>query len=420
MFFSWGLLLWLNYDAPRSRSAGFNLEVPAYAWWFTQAKVLLMYLKLAVWPWPLSIHYEMPYLMTFGAAWPWLVPAVLLMVATVVLLWRCSAVGFVGAWVLLILSPTLVVPIVTEVAAERRMYLPLAALIALAVVGGYWQIRRLMQPSAAVGKRTVFDRRPQLIMGAAAVALAVVFSVASASRATEYNDPIQLWQSALASQPDNCVAQNNLGSALAQSGQTQEAISHFREALRLKPGYADAHYNFGLALVSSGQLQRAIEEYQQALLLRPSYAEAHGNLAVALATAGRSEEAIQQFRIALQQNPHQAKAHYNLGVALAREGRLSEAIEQYEQALSLKPNYTNVSALALAYADAGRDDEARSMVQKALELARARAIRLSAATRSLVEHGASSESRTARGIPFADKHRIAVMARANSDVHSHK
>ena len=39
-----------------------------------------------------------------------------------------------GRWVLLILSPTLVVPIVTEVAAERRMYLPLAAIVAWLVL----------------------------------------------------------------------------------------------------------------------------------------------------------------------------------------------------------------------------------------------------------------------------------------------
>ena len=73
LFLSWGLLFYLNHTAPRSESAGFDLGIPAYAWWFTQSKVLLLYLKLVVWPWPLAIHYEMPYLTTVGAAWPWLV-----------------------------------------------------------------------------------------------------------------------------------------------------------------------------------------------------------------------------------------------------------------------------------------------------------------------------------------------------------
>ncbi len=313
---SWALLLGLNYHGPRSTTAGFGLGIPAKIWWLTQAKALRMYAKLVVWPWPLSIHYEMPYLTTLGAALPWLASAVLVVIATLVLLFRRAAIGFEGAWVLLILSPTIFVPIVTEVAAERRIYLPLAALVALAVVGGYWLVRWSMRPVAAAGKSIFVARRPEFVMGAVAVALAVVFAVASASRAEVYNNPIQLWQSALATEPADCVAQNNLGSALAQSGRTQDAIEHFREALRLKPDYADAHYNYGLALASSGQRQPAIEEYQRALLVRPSYAEARGNLAVALAVAGCSEEAIRQFRIALQQIPRQAKTHYNLGVAL--------------------------------------------------------------------------------------------------------
>ncbi len=156
LFLSWTLLLYLNYNAPRSDTAGFarasHIGLPAYAWWLTQTKVLLLYLKLAIWPWPLSIHYGTPYLQSLGAAWPWVAGVTVLAIATLVLLWRFSAVGFVGGWVLIILSPTLVVPIITEVAAERRMYLPLAAIMTLLVVGGYWLVQRLAPwPGASPG-----------------------------------------------------------------------------------------------------------------------------------------------------------------------------------------------------------------------------------------------------------------------------
>ena len=56
----------------------FRLGVSAYAWWLTQSKVLLMYLKLVVWPWPLLIHYQLPYLTTFAEAWMYVVPVALL------------------------------------------------------------------------------------------------------------------------------------------------------------------------------------------------------------------------------------------------------------------------------------------------------------------------------------------------------
>ncbi len=134
---SWAVVLGLNYRAPRSLTAGFHLGVPVLVYWFTQCRVLLMYLKLVVWPSPLTIRYSVPILSNFSEAWPWVLTVAALFLATAVLLWRRSAFGFLGAWVLIILLPTLVIPITTEVAAERRMYLPVAAIVAGFVVGGY-------------------------------------------------------------------------------------------------------------------------------------------------------------------------------------------------------------------------------------------------------------------------------------------
>ena len=80
----------------------------ALEWWFTQAKILFLYLKLAVWPWPLVIHYEFPYLKTVAEAWPWLLMTGLLAIGALVLLWRRSAVGFVAEVVFHVLPLTLV------------------------------------------------------------------------------------------------------------------------------------------------------------------------------------------------------------------------------------------------------------------------------------------------------------------------
>ena len=65
-----------------------------------------MYLKLAVWPWPLVIHYELPYVDTWSAAWPWVLSATLVVAGTLVLIWRQRPSGFVAGSVLLILAPT--------------------------------------------------------------------------------------------------------------------------------------------------------------------------------------------------------------------------------------------------------------------------------------------------------------------------
>src|SRR5205085_1205338 len=57
---------------------------------------------------------------------------------------RRAPAAFAGAWWFLILAPSSsVIPIVTEVAAEHRVYLPLAGAIVLVVLGVYETGRRL-------------------------------------------------------------------------------------------------------------------------------------------------------------------------------------------------------------------------------------------------------------------------------------
>ena len=43
--------------------------------------------------------------------------------------------------------------------------------------------------------------------------------------------------------PEDAEAHNNLGTAIASSGDLAGAETHFRLALRLRPGYADAERN---------------------------------------------------------------------------------------------------------------------------------------------------------------------------------
>ncbi len=212
--------------------AGFDLGTPAHVWWLTQTKVLFLYLKLSVWPWPLALHYEIPLLTNVAEAWPWLLAAILFGGATVWFVWRRKATGFVAAWLLLVLSPTLLIPMSREVAVERRMYVPLAALAAWAVVGGYSLLRRL---GTALAKRR---HRAATGTGALAVTLAGVMAVAAAygvldvRRLAEYDDELMLWQSALRHQGESPQIEFNVGELLRKAGRSDEAFAYFERAAR--------------------------------------------------------------------------------------------------------------------------------------------------------------------------------------------
>ena len=94
------------------------------------------YLRLTVWPSDLVVLYGWPEMLTLGDVLPQAFGLVALLVVTIVALVRGRrALGYLGAWFFVALAPTSsVLPIATEVGAERRMYVPLMALATLAVL----------------------------------------------------------------------------------------------------------------------------------------------------------------------------------------------------------------------------------------------------------------------------------------------
>jgi tetratricopeptide (TPR) repeat protein len=372
LFGSWLLLFFLNFNGPRSDSAGFHLGIPILDWWFNQATVLWMYVKLAIWPWPLVIHYELPQLEPLSKVWPSVVAAGALVAGVAWLVWRRQPAGFVGAASLLILAPTHLVPITTEVAAERRMYLPLAALVALAVVGGYSLARRAFCRPAADTRRSAGNRAAMALVAALSLVLAGVYGAVDAHRLAAYQDVIGLWRGTIAHQPHSHFAHHNLAVALSAAGHQREAIEHFRETLRLKPDFYAAHYCLGLELSRSGQFDEAMLCFQEAVRLKPDAYKFRNNLGVALVGAGRFDDAIAEFHWAIDLKPDMWEAYDNLGRALSQSGRPQEAIESYRQALRMNPDDLAIYAnLAEAYSQANRPADAIATAQRALNLAQA-------------------------------------------------
>lgn len=176
-------------------------------------------------------------------------------------------------------------------------------------------------------------------------------------------------EQALQMNPDPAEGHYNFGAALAELGKVTEAAEQFEQAIRIKPDYPEAHYNYGAALDQMGRPQDAISHYEQALRLNPDYTEAHSNLGVALAQTGRIDEAIAHFEQALRLNPDFTAAHYNLGIALAETGRINEAIAHFEQALRLNPDYVEaLYSLGEALEQSGRLTDAMERYQQALRI----------------------------------------------------
>jgi len=366
---SWIPAIALNYDGPRTPMAGFSLGVAAHEWWFTQAKVFFLYLKLAVWPWPLVIHYEIPYLKTLSEAWPWLLAAGSFAISTLVLLWRNRAVGFAMAWVVAVLSPTLVIPLVGETVAERRMYVPLAALVPLFVVGGYTLLALAWQLVTRHSETSKTSEGPKKVAVVVTAVLSIGFGALSAQRLTAYETELSLWQDALVHQPNDPLVRANLGISFIQAGRLAEAIPHFAAWVQLKPDSHWAHYNLARSLEGSEPPEEAMKYYRKALELQPDHVASHYNLARLLEGNKKWLWAIKHYRRAIDRQPDFSAAHTNLALLFQSFGDMPEAITHFKAALRTQKDLNNYVHLMLALRQADRSTEAVVVAERALEIA---------------------------------------------------
>ena len=350
---TWIVAGWLALGVgDRGGTAGFGTG--GILWWqyaLTQCWALGRYLWLCVWPRGLVFDYGTGLITAPAEVIPYALILAALLAGTVLGLVYRPQLGFLGAWFFMILAPSSsAVPVASQTIAEHRMYLPLAAVIVLGVMGIH----------ALVGRRTV----------AVVAVLAVGLGFLTVQRNEDYRSELAIWADTVAKRPENPRAHNNLGKALGQAGRIPEAIEHLERALRIKPDdNAEAHNNLGNALRQAGKIEEAIGHYEQALWIGPDFAEAHYNLGIALAQVGKIEEAITHYEQALRIEPDFAEAHYNLGLALSRIGKIQDAIGHYEQTLRLKPDYAEAHYnLGAALVRLGRLPEAMGHWEQALRI----------------------------------------------------
>ena len=182
-------------------------------------------------------------------------------------------------------------------------------------------------------------------------------------------DPLLALQKTAQLLPNDAGVHNNLGSALQNRGQFEDAAACYRRALKLKPDFAIAHRNLGNVLVELGQLDGAVASFRRAVKFQPDFAEAHSNLGNALHELGQFDSAAASCRRAVELQPDFAIAHYNLGNALIALGQLDGAVASYRRAVELKPDFAEAyNNLGYALQELGQLDTAAASCRRAVEL----------------------------------------------------
>ncbi len=185
----------------------------------------------------------------------------------------------------------------------------------------------------------------------------------------QLDEAIACFRQAIALDPKAVGPHFALGLALRTKGQPDEAIASFRKTLALNPKHAQAHRELGLDLSREGQWDEAIASLRQAIELDPRYAPTHAYLVGALRDKGRLNEAIASYRKAIELDPKYARPYSYMGGVLREKGRLDEAIAAYHKTIELEPTYFGArEGLGQALARKGQRDGAIASFRKAIEL----------------------------------------------------
>ncbi|MFB3854050.1 MAG: tetratricopeptide repeat protein [Vicinamibacterales bacterium] len=369
------VLVWYEHRGP-------SLEIGWRASWqylVTQAEVLTHYLRLAVVPSPLVFLYTWPmHASVLEVAWQVALVSGLAVLTCVGLAAR-HALSFPGAWFFLILAPSSsLLPIATEVAAEHRMYLPLAAPIGC-LVAGAWALGSWAAEMLPSGRRQALPRLKRLAAAIATLCVAAALGTVTRARNRDYWSEERLWADTVAKQPANQRARVAYGSALAAGGKLAEAETHFREAVQLAPGDAIARSRLGSVLAARGKLEEAVRHLEQAVELRPDDADAHRWLGQAYADRGDDRRAVVHLERAVQLMEDSPLVLARLAALLAessdpsvRNGSRAVALAEQAAAATGRNDPMVLGVLAVAQAASERFGDAAATAVEALRQARAR------------------------------------------------
>ena len=170
------------------------------------------------------------------------------------------------------------------------------------------------------------------------------------------------YKEALTLNPDLESAYFNMGHAMDEARNPDEAIRYFTQSIKLNPKYADSYNDRGWVYFKTGKVPEALEDYNRALAVDNKFAPAHNNIGWLKYKTGDTISALHEFNEAIKDDPDYIKPYYNLGIVKGSGGDLNGALAAYSRIIEKWPKehiayydrgftYFNMKAMDRACAD---------------------------------------------------------------------
>ncbi len=367
---SWAILIALMMSGGRT-TVGFNTGVSGWTYLLNQPAVLLDYLRLAVWPHGFVVDYGVVRaIQVADTFWP-LAAIVAFLVGSIAVARRWPRAGFLCLSFFILLAPTSsIVPIASEVGAERRMSLPLAALVILAAcAAGSGALTMPAFRSRLPGvPKTVVGRHTRTAMMGVFIICAVL-TLLTFLRNREYQSTLTLARTTVERRPHG-RAYYTLGNELFEAGRRDEALRYF---WRAAPNFAGARFALGTELIADDDVEGGVAQLREFATQMPEHAavpSARQMMATALASRGDYQEAIAELQLLLAIEPDNPRAHRLIGQLLVRTNTQSgDGLQHLLRAAELQPGDAALhDLLGDVLALQGRFAEAAQQFSRALRI----------------------------------------------------
>jgi len=362
LFLTWLPFAWLNLTAPRVPNQGFGLGLSPLEYLQTQAGVLLYYIRLAFWPWPLAVDYNgWPITDSFIQAIPAGLVVLAFLAATCVGLSRRNPLSFLGVCFFLVLAPTSTIfPILGDVVAERRMYLPLVCVITLFVLAIDFLLSRAKSPA-----RPPLRAACAILFGLTVVALGLV----TVRRNVDYSSEEGFYREAIKQRPGNPRMIYCLATTEFRLKKYDDCARLLDQVLAVAPNFADLWVMRGDVAVRNNQLDEALVDYDKAASLPGPQFMAHFDKGAVLQLLQKNQEAIAEYQAALPGNPQVDQPLGQLGILYARMGLYDQALDALQKSVQAgsidKQVYLSLGGVLLIK---GQDRPALDVLTKAVSL----------------------------------------------------
>ncbi|MFT3869713.1 MAG: tetratricopeptide repeat protein [Nibricoccus sp.] len=349
MFSTWTILVGCVLNSGlRGGTVGAGPDT-AWKYLLTQVEMIPRYFYLTIWPNELVFDYGKNLVSGIAEVWRGLMLLTIL-VPTIIWTWaKQPKLGWVACMPFVLLAPSSsIVPVVSQTAAEHRMYLALAPVVVLAFLL-LFQILRA---------RAFW----------AGLAIVGTLSALTVQRNGDYQTAESLWKDTVEKRPNNARAWLSLALTYLEGDHFIDAKAALEHAMQLEPNSVIIGADYAQVLAKLGEYERAEEMYRWALREKPDDYATCFNFGTMLLELNRNREAEEWLKRSLADSKLAAKAHYNLGNCQIALEKTDDAMTNFRRAIALNPGFCDArSNLASALTKVGKAREALDEIGAAIQ-----------------------------------------------------